>query len=307
MLISGIGYNNNIYSNSGKARGISANASVSFQHRPPVDVTATMYRRAMGKFRNFTVKEYKKLSDAELKFLREEYDMVANFYCQDVQNIGKIHDFASEGIKNHLNNAYGEGKYKVIIIGRSLSSIGKVLGYKIGDKNVINLPMSNVRRYYHSEKCMKDFEDNGYTVALRKLLLKFGLDKKKIETSDTQYVIMDYCSTGDSLRGAKALLTRDDVLGQKNITTLDVKECVSDKENSKLLEHALAYCHFKRYAFVDSCNDYTEMSNKVIKPSKEEKLVKLTWFRLLDDYMQQQPKEEKRSKTFIQNIMAKFI
>ena len=241
----------------------------------------TLYK-GLNKLKDFSVEEYKTLTKAELKRLRKEYRKYASFLFHD--GIEAKHTQAADAIKTHLDREYGKNNYTVITIGRSLSSIGKVLGYKIGEGNVINIPMSAGKQYL-SGRCQQNLGEYGYISKLKDFLAQKGLKKEDIETSGKKYIIMDFCASGKSLEGAKKLLTREDVLGDKNIEKLDVMSCIENKKLYVHLKSDLLNCRYKRYSFVESAYSITDMPEAYVDTQTSNTEKRLTWFKLLDNEM----------------------
>ena len=256
----------------------------------------------LGKLHHFTAEEYQALSLAEKVKLRNEYLKMINKeeeYArlnpfaikarepEEYQNTEIFHDVFTEKLKAKMDKKYGEGNYAVIIIGRSLSSIGKVLGYKIGEENVKQIPLTAAKRF-KSNKYTEKAKHYGQLKAFNEYLSSIGLDKDTIKSSGKQYVILDFCVTGESLEGATTLLKRDDVLGKDHIIAKDVLEYIT---NSKLRKQAYKHffqCDFKDFSWVDTSGTLDLTKYNVKKPEYEDIRIKLLWFKLLDNEMLRQ-------------------
>lgn len=260
-------------------------------------------RILFGRIRNFTISEYENLTEREIDCLNE----VVNKYLYDNPLEGNLAenfdrclvytDIVAECFKKKLDSMYGAGNYVFIPIGRSLSTIGKSLGYKIGEDSIKQLPISNAKRFLNLEKCNEDFD------ALIKYLNSIGLSKKEIKKSGKHYIFADYCDTGRSLRGVKNLLTSDRIYGNSdNLHFEDVMEFLSDVLPKKVpsecvpykypdfgadFKSMLAWGHFKKYSLSDKCYSLNETKNMVIKPEKYEYEMNLFLFKLLDNEMKQ--------------------
>lgn len=263
---------------------VTSTPGVSFCGNVKTDTVNFAFTKGLKKLKNFSIEEYKTLTQEEINAIRDEYK---NLKCADdnyIQRCEQIHGKAAESIRTTLNKMYGEGNYKVITIGRSLSSIGKVLGYQIGEENVINIPMSSAGRFLNKEY-VRNMEADGDIEILQEWLAKHGLNREGITNSGKQYVIMDFCLSGASLRGAEKLLTRSDLLGDKNIKAMDIKDCIKDKKFAASLHNELTFCNYKHFSFVDTCYSVPEMDSAMINTEKADIVQKLMWFKLLDNEM----------------------
>ena len=245
---------------------------------------------AFRKLGNFTIGEYNKLTKLDIENINELIKNYINkreksFHYKFTEAID-YHDTAALNMKALLDKKYGEGNYVVISIGRSLSSINKCLGYKIGEKNVKQLPMSCAERYICPENWIseEDFK------TLRKYLSSIGLSKSKIQTSGKQYLFMDFCDSGNSLLGAKKLLTSDKIYGNlENIRFVDfIKFLKKSKLNNFFkynLQLMLYGSKFKKYSLVNPCVKLsdTRQSVKTLQDYTFEARVFL--FKLLENEM----------------------
>ena len=279
--------------------------------------------KALDKIKNYTIEEYKNLSKEEIKTLRNACKEMlpppdnSEKYGSDES----IHEMASECIKKYLDKNYGEDGYVVMIIGRSLSSIGKVLGYKIGEDRVKNIPLTRASRYIDSDRTEEEMK-NGGLEALKSFLSSNGLSKEEIEKSDKKYIIMDYCYTGGSLKGAETLLTRDDVLGKKNIRALDVLKCVQDlsgaaslpeeyshiaysSEEEESLHVYMFYSKAKKFSFVSRVSCLKDIPKAVVDTTKTTVESRLMRFKLLDNFMRSKPKKQKIMPPKQKNVPVK--
>ena len=258
-------------------------------------------------FTNFSAEEYSKLSTQEINRLR--YECRNTLPTNEARTINILHDFAANCLKSVFDKRFGENNYIVITIGRSLSSIGKVLGYKIGENNVKNIPLSSIGRFYtgiNSEK-YNDFVD---TITTRESLTTFlkyleskNLSKENIQNSGKNYIIMDFCSTGKSLKGAEQLFKSDYIYGNnkniyavdfiqliKNIDPISYKEITDQNKDINFLDTLLQdlFCSkYKKLATVHhTCrlkDVYDKTPEEIIKNADKE--TKLLLFKLLDYQM----------------------
>ena len=270
---------NNLYSNQ-KIYILPTSCNISFHAGHAGYSNTRSISNIMAKISHYTIDEYKSLSEEELNLIR--YVCQKELKPQIFEE--KIHDLVSENIKNYLNNLYGQGKYIVLIVGRSLSSIGKVLGYKISEENVKNIPLSNAGKYLYQDNIEKEKKCGGIEV-LKAFLKSIGLSKEKINDSDKKIVILDFCVTGSSLKGAKKLLTRDDILGQKNISALNVEDCIQDEQDKSVLEKRLFFSKYKDISFVERADTLSDIPNAIVNTKKDKMEFRLFRFRLLDNFM----------------------
>lgn len=287
---------------------------------PKTDTIEPLYSKAIQKLSDFRIKDYNKLSEAEKNLLREEYSKLPPFiepeyHITDIRyiplkdinsHLETFHDKFAEALKKKFDKKYGKDKYEVIIIGRSLSSVGKVLGYKIGEDKVKNIPMS-VASNYLDEKWMKKITEAGHLNKFREYLNSIGLKKEEIEKSKKKYIILDYCVSGKSLNGAEKLLTRDDILGSKNIVKKDVLKCITNKKLRDSAKGYLHYCSFKQFSFVSSTQWLDNLKYATNRPQQEPENIKLMWFKLLDNEMIKQEEAKQKPKSLLSTLLSKLF
>ena len=204
----------------------------------------------------------------------------------------QYNEIVAEQIKKVLNDKLGIGNYIVIPIGRSLSSIGKCLGYKIGEDNVKSLPMSRGWRFLNLEKCKEDFD------AFSKYLDSVGLSKEEVEKSNKHYVFIDYCCSGDSLRGVKNLFESKICGHRDNVQFKNLFDFLPKELDYKIdkfgttffedLEDRLKYGAFKKYSQVKECIFLADTEKKVIKPEEYDLQTQVFYFKLLENEMRKQ-------------------
>ncbi len=270
-------------------------------------VVNTFGLNPLKNFKNFSPAEYNTLSECSLSRLRKAYRKLESKDFFLYEGIAEIHDFAATAMQTVFDNRFGKNNYVVLPIGRSLSSIGKVLGYKIGENNVVNIPMSDARRFFTAPYYMQ-YQENLNKVTLLDPIDKFldylakrNLSRKDIETSGKNYILTDYCVSGLSLEGAEQIFKSELVWGnkKKNIFAVDflkLLDAVTYDKNSlpetlknypdipSRLKNILFSSRYKPYSFVGSANFFYKMkdnsSEKIISVS--DKATKLVWFHMLD-------------------------
>ena len=291
--------NSNI-SNSQECTAVRNNYSPSFTSLLPTKLFEHKTEKILKKLKDFSIDEYNTLSNDEKNILRLRYKI--HFLPFQHQNIGYgkkiynsspkyikkfansaeiIHSGAADEIKESLDNIYGEGKYTVVTIGRSVSSIGKVLGYKLGEDSVLNIPMSSASRFM-SEKNRKcenlDF--------LKKFLDEKGINKKMLSNPDMQIVLVDYSNRGYSLEGALDLFQKELYPQYKDrISAESVVPLISNPNLRAHVDNNLTYSTFKNFSFVGKCENMSNIYSALNCLSDKKEFDKLFLFKLLDDFM----------------------
>lgn len=226
-------------------------------------------KSGLAKLDKITKKEYDSLTEQEKVALRSFSSSLSN-YGHSLETDLRSHYFIADLIKTIMNKQFGEGNYVLMPIGRSLSSIGKLLELQIGKDNVKNIPLSKLGEYciYAQDGFEKYFNSiNTFTSQdgfrdFKEYLSSIGLSKELVENSDKNYVIIDYSFSGKSIRAAYDILTCDELLGntKQNVCTVSINELLdiikpsrksgfeySDKYN--ILEQ-FEWARFKPYSFV---------------------------------------------------------
>ena len=215
-------------------------------------------KKALSKFKNLSISEYKLLTDKEKSVMRailktQNYEI----YKQETEQ----HNFAAEAIRQNLDKEYGKNNYTVITIGRSLASISKALAARIGEDRVKNLPMSEISYFskftsvedyqYYIDRLKRKYNKND----LLDFLSKMQLSKEKINNTDHKYIIMDYSISEDSLRSAYALLTQDEILGNKNynISYSPINELLPPHLMTSKVLSCLCRQDYKEYSPIGKC------------------------------------------------------
>lgn len=251
----------------------------------------------------FTVEWYKKLTPYNKAVINE----MANdhiyrnkdylLYDRAFNGALKYHNTAANCIKDTLNERYGEGNYVVVPIGRSLSSVCKCLGYKIGEDKIKPLPMSGAGRFQNLEECDEDLD------YLKKYLESIGLSKNEVKNSNKQYIFVDYCSTGGSLRGVKNLFESANMWGPlDNVHFEDVFNLLPPPQPDKNFEDVpsemfwknfesdLLHCRYKEYAVVNECRWVENLKDAVPNPENFPFEKQVFLWKLLENEMNKQEK-----------------
>ncbi|MCR5266483.1 MAG: hypothetical protein K6E29_07825 [Cyanobacteria bacterium RUI128] len=248
------------------------------------DKMKNIFHNPLRSFNDFSISEYSQLSPSQLKSLRGRYKhLSSSSYGGFFRNAEIIHDKASEAIKTSLDSQYGKDNYRVVTIGRSLSSIGKVLGYKIGEENVINIPMSHCARFTDPFD-ISYVKNTGEAAIFLNYLKGVGIDKESLDKSGKKLILMDYCYTGESLKGADKLFRS--VFGESdNIVSVNVLDLIDNPKLRSPLSQILLSSTYKRLSFVDQATDLMNLKMHEANTSKAEYETRLLWFKLLDNHM----------------------
>ena len=248
-------------------------------------------RNPLNKFKNFTIEEYKSLSKEEIAKINEDIEVNG---CRNYDYDLNMHKLMSSCMKSYLDKKYGKNNYTVVTLGRSVSSLGKALGYKIGEDNVKVLPMTSAGRF-----CLTE-ETNENVKSFTDYLDSIGLSKEDIEKSGKEIVLVDYSYTGRSLLGARKLLHRDDIWGKdkdihiegvmdmlKGVGNRAAKKHGFDSEQHFIIDSELVFWNslYKKYSLVDRCCDLENTARSVLDLSEEPRYKREFLFKLLDSMM----------------------
>ena len=249
-------------------------------------------KTALAKLKKFNLNEYNLLTETEKKVLRDSIKASNQNFSWDLD----LHQYASECIKQSLDREYGVGNYVVVTIGRSLSSIGKFLGFKIGEDNVKNIPLSDLSGIdTNGIAPIEQFKSFTDCDAYNEMLESVGLSKKDIDSSEKKYILIDYACSGNSIKNAYKILTSDTFWGNKDkkVTFSAIQDFLAPKDYSKKfadLSVAMAFSKFKKYSFIDRLHKRESFVSESLKPKVWEKtddaknIKKIFAFMMLDSY-----------------------
>ena len=286
----------------------------------------------LAKLDKITKEEYDTLTEQEKVALRS-YSVNRTDARNSLEEDVKSHYYIANVIKTMMDKQFGEGNYVIIPVGRSLSSVGKLLELQIGKDNVKNIPLSTIQRYYKSAE--DGFEENISTINnflskdkfkdFKEYLSSIGLDKETVESSGKNYVIMDYAYTGESIRAARDILTCDELMGnsKQNVHAVsinqifdlvkanDMHEYEINRSRISQINDDLAASRYKSYSFVgqlfgqlaelDSAVDY-KIYAKNFNPEYYDHIVKthkIFGFNLLDTEFSGKKKPCQKEVSFI--------
>lgn len=247
-----------------------------------------IYKNALSKLNKITKKEYQSLTPKEKEILRTKIQ------TKRFSKAVKLHDFAANNIIDFMDKKYGKNNYVIISIGRSLSSICKMLELKIGKENVKNIPMSDMGRFYSTDNLssIEKFSKLKGFDSFKKYLKSIGLTKEIVENSNKNYIIIDYTCSGRSLSAAYSILTSNLLLGntQENIHRIPISRILPKNNSESIFLDDIFYTHgYKDFSFVKKTNqDFTNIEEaadyqKNNKNNKQIEKIKLFGFALLDN------------------------
>lgn len=127
---------------------------------------------------------------------------------------------------SYFDNLYGADNYTLMIIGRSMATIGETVG--LLGRDVKLLPMSGLSNGLPAN--IKNVD------VYRKYLESIGLTKNFIEKNpNRKFILLDFVSSGESLENAHKFLSRPDLLGNPaRLGTASTQEVLN--ENNFLLD-----------------------------------------------------------------------
>lgn len=308
-------------------KSLYSNKDISFNGIIGKDLLIKYFRaNPINIFERFSTDEYAKLSLTQRNRLRCEYRKLSEIDPSYFEKVAEMHEFAANSLKTIFDKRFGKDNYVVIPIGRSVSSVGKVLGFKIGEDKVINVPLSDARRFFSEDPITWQYakflenvkKEDGFDIFL-KFLESVHLSKKDIETSGKNYILLDYCSSGDSLKGAERLFKSDLVWGNskrniyavdfinaisrvKDVNSNDINDGLGSYENAIVnkFSHYLLVSRFKNISMVGKAHYFKDtlgaLPENIIKNANKES--KLVWFNLLDTTLS-------KNKDKVQNLEIK--
>lgn len=279
---------------------------------------ACPYETALKKLQKITKNEYNSLTEKEKSELRLKINNLPD--AQEIKTDVKMHRFAAEAIRQVFDAQYGKGNYVVVPVGRSLSSISRLLAMKIGEENVKNIPMSNMQKYYVEAldfgvymSNMEHFKNQKGYNEVKKYLDSVGLSKDDVEKSGKAYILMDYKCSGMSLGAAYAILSSDlfcsdEKMRMTSASMSEITAATSRKsDEAQNLDKNLEQSKYKKYSFVQlTKQDLTRYKDSAghglfwLQNPTEAKRQKLFGFALLDDEF-----GDNHDKSQYKNILSK--
>lgn len=161
-----------------------------------------------------------------------------------IRDANRNYDIACS-LRTYMKAHFGDFKdYTILSIGRSLAACCETLRHMGAD--IKFLPLSGLRE----DSDLFRITERGVST-YGKYLSSVGLSKEQIRNNPThKYIIMDYTSTGRSLKKAHEFLTLDELLSDApNIETLSTEDSLSFIHNGILSNQLL-----KRYSSIDQLN-----------------------------------------------------
>ena len=291
------------------SNGVIYNTNIKFEGLNKEYFINLLSKDPIKKFKYFTKEEYLKLTENQKNRLREEYKKLEEENPYIYTSMGEIHAYAADCIKQTFDKRFGKNNYVVLPIGRSLSSIGKALAIKIGEENVVNVPLSSAGRFLPTTPTIEEYKDklsfikNNGIDNLINFLEEKHLTKQNIETSNKHYILTDYCVSGFSLQGAEQLFKSNLVWGNKknNIHAVDFIKILDKFDNKasnntmnkemktinvhQKLERILYDEEYKPFATIGraiSLNNTTKASKIILNSFNTPRETKLAWFNIID-------------------------
>lgn len=168
-----------------------------------------------------TFENYKKSS-----FIKKA--LIRKLTPKRIKELAKINCDLAEKTIIHLDNLYGKGNYSIIMLGRSLATIGEAIKEMGIDVKII--PLSGLRAH-HEVKNIEVYKSFLDSIGLTKATLRSNPNKK--------YVLMDYVFEGISIRKGKKFLENEALLGKnENLVTNAINEVgIFDNNLYKLFTH----------------------------------------------------------------------
>lgn len=257
----------------------------------------------IDKLKKFTLTEYKQLSISEIASINEMIDGIIqnkkwksisdDFIIDDNHHMFldykdtwdkfneflQDHDVVTTELKETLEKKYGSGNFMVISIGRSLSSICKCLGYKIGEENIIQLPMSDARRFCNN---LSKIRQSGID-ALTNYMESMGMSKEAVQTSDKKYIFTDFRCRGGTMAGVEYLFKSERMFGDNdNMIFNHIFEILPDYYGS-WLSQTLGSMDYKDLSVVNMCDNLFKTAKSVYKPEDWDLLLKSFYFKFMDN------------------------
>lgn len=168
-----------------------------------------------------TFENYKKSS-----FIKKA--LIRKLTPKRIKELAKINCDLAEKTILKLNNLYGEGNYSIIMLGRSLATIGETIKEMGIDVKII--PLSGLRAN-HEVKNIEVYKSFLDSIGLTKEALRSNPHKK--------YVLMDYVYEGISIKKGKKFLENEALLGKnENLVANAINEVgIIDNNLYKLFTH----------------------------------------------------------------------
>ena len=190
-----------------------------------------MFPEKHGKRAALLLNLIKNMTGIEYINLTEKQKTILDSVMPDrvIRDSNRNYDIA-KALKSYLEKHFGEFKeYTVLSIGRSLATCCETLKHMGAD--IKYLPMSGLR----TNDCTDNITARGLS-AYGRYLKSIGLSKEQIKTNPThQYIIMDYTSTGNSLKNAHKLLSFEELLSDlPNIKILSTEDSLDFIHNGIL-------------------------------------------------------------------------
>ncbi|MBR6127079.1 hypothetical protein IKQ21_05270 [bacterium] len=216
-------------------------------------------------------------------------EMIRNNVPERLLELARINCFCAQKVKTNLDNEYGEGKYVLIAIGRSIASVAELME-KIGAQVRI-IPLSCLR----SVECIDDcVTPNGKRI-YKEFLESKGLSGDILRSNpEKKYILTDYTNNGLTLKNTENLLR--DIFGEvPNLKAIPIKNIIGEDYNRRGILDLLSMSRFKDYSAVgrlpakeieDVYKQASESTAKEYKGTFTQKMRKLFRFLTMDSYIE---------------------
>ena len=182
--------------------------------------------------------------ESVLKIPKEIRETIRENSPKRLLELADTNCFCADKIKTALDKKYGEGKYVLIAIGRSISSIAELIG-KIGAETKI-IPLSDLRHVDSVDKLISTKQKEIY----RRYLESIGLSEDIIKNNpDKNYILMDYTHYGTTLRNAKDFL--NEIFGNvPNLIEMPIETVLNSDYEQRGISTLFQLSRFKDYSLV---------------------------------------------------------
>lgn len=234
-------------------------------------------------------KRLKKIGTITLENVTNADSRICDFLRENsparLKELARLNCYAAEKIKSGLDKKYGENKYVMIALGRSLSSIAELMKYLGAETKII--PLSGLR------KSGIDSIPPDSLQIYKTFLVQIGLSKTELKkNSDKTYVLTDYTHFGRSLEKAEKLLKKNELLGDApNLVSIPASEILGEDYKAKGFEHLFSCSRFKNFSYVGKL--HVDVLGKVFERCSPDRIKefksnitqgvrKLFWFNVFD-------------------------
>ena len=185
-----------------------------------------------------------KVADKEsvLRIPDEIRGIIRNNVPERLLELARMNCFCAAKAKANLDKKYGEGKYVLIAMGRSIASIAELME-KMGAQVRI-IPISCLRSVEYIDDCVTQ---NGKKV-YKEFLETKGLSGDILRSNpEKKYILADYTNGGQSLKNAEKLLR--DIFGNvPNLKASSIANILGKDYESRGIPDLFLEMRFKYYS-----------------------------------------------------------